>query len=188
MLHFPQHSQPRQSIQNICSSLTIIFSTTVNSMLIQFNSNICTRQLMYITLARTAKQTTKVRTPITGYKKGCPQIRDGVTAETLNRHYASISTDNAYEKPCRRMTVYQKQVYITDLQMFNILDHLKHTVTYGDWTGWYSSLVPQARSADICGTAEKIVKSISFIWNCTDSIEAFWHLATSKGSGSNWRR
>ena len=62
-------------------------------------------------------------------KPGNPPIPEGVTAETLNQHYASISTDEAYVKPTRRVSVYQQESYISDLEMFHILDHLKHTAT-----------------------------------------------------------
>ena len=51
---------------------------------------------------------------------------DGVSAESLNAHYASISTDPSYSVPLAKSTVtsIQKQQYLSEWQVLQILDHL----------------------------------------------------------------
>ena len=55
---------------------------------------------------------------------------DGVTAESLNDHYAAISTDNSYIAPIRKhpdnSTVSD---YLSSWNVFHILDHLHPTAT-----------------------------------------------------------
>jgi len=55
----------------------------------------------------------------------------GITAETLNDHYAAVSTDSNYCAPVRKpMTTNQDHIpYITEFQIFSILDHLQPTAT-----------------------------------------------------------
>ena len=52
---------------------------------------------------------------------------DGVSAESLNSHYASISEDRSYLalKEKSSVTLSQSQEYITEWQVFTILDHLR---------------------------------------------------------------
>jgi hypothetical protein len=56
---------------------------------------------------------------------------DGVSAESLNSHYASISEDRSYLAPKEKSSVAlsQSQKYITQWQIFKILDHLRPTAT-----------------------------------------------------------
>jgi hypothetical protein len=53
------------------------------------------------------------------------------TTTTLNEHYASISTDPLYSTPLVKITVspFQQQQYISERQVFQILDHLHSTAT-----------------------------------------------------------
>ncbi len=55
---------------------------------------------------------------------------DGVTAESLNSHYAAISTDSSYTKPTvKHSTEPSKPTYISEWRVFRILDHLQPTAT-----------------------------------------------------------
>ena len=60
------------------------------------------------------------------------QVVVGVTAGSLNQHYASISTDPGYQPPKRKLTVAGRageEEVITEFRMFAILDKLKNTAT-----------------------------------------------------------
>ena len=53
---------------------------------------------------------------------------DGITAESLNNHYAAISTDLIYSSPIRKTAATPSNVqYITEFQVFKILDKLRPT-------------------------------------------------------------
>ena len=56
-----------------------------------------------------------------------------ITAKSLNRHYAAISTDSSYEEPLLKQTVpvalQEQQQYITEYAVFRILDKLRPTAT-----------------------------------------------------------
>jgi hypothetical protein len=52
-----------------------------------------------------------------------------ITAETLNTHYASVSTDPSYEQPSRKMTASPPIEPISEWQVFRLLDTLHHTAT-----------------------------------------------------------
>ena len=56
---------------------------------------------------------------------------DGVSAESLNAHYASISTDSSYSVPLVKSTVapIEQQQYISEWQVFQVLGHLHPTAT-----------------------------------------------------------
>jgi len=55
---------------------------------------------------------------------------EGVDAESLNQHYARISTDAEYSTPFPKSTASPgEQQYITEWQVFRVLDHLRHTAT-----------------------------------------------------------
>jgi hypothetical protein len=76
----------------------------------------------------------KVR-QLTGHSKSstdpgyCPKI----TAEVLNNHYASISSDPAYRQPHIKQTVNcHNKNRISEFQMFNLLDKMRPTATYLD--------------------------------------------------------
>ena len=58
-------------------------------------------------------------------------VVDSVNAESLNTHYALISTDTDYSPPLKKLTVthLDHQQYISEWQVFHILDHLHPTAT-----------------------------------------------------------
>ena len=50
---------------------------------------------------------------------------DGVSADSLNEHYAQISTDDQYVAPLRKYTVREEAVeYISEWRVFQSLDNL----------------------------------------------------------------
>ena len=53
---------------------------------------------------------------------------DGITAESLNNHYAAISSDPKYSSPVRKPTALPCQdPHITEFQVFRTLDRLRPT-------------------------------------------------------------
>jgi len=53
---------------------------------------------------------------------------DGITAESLNDHYAAITSDPCYISPIRKPYVdHGNEQYISDFQVFKILDKLRPT-------------------------------------------------------------
>ena len=50
-----------------------------------------------------------------------------ITANSLNEHYALISTDAAYTPPLVKSTSFEGDSQISEFQIFRILDHLRHT-------------------------------------------------------------
>jgi len=56
----------------------------------------------------------------------------GLTAQVLNRHYATVSTDSRYEMPPVKQTASFPYCFVTEIEMFRILDRLKPTVTWLD--------------------------------------------------------
>jgi hypothetical protein len=66
---------------------------------------------------------------LTGRQQEVGDIAD-VTAETLNNHYATVSTDSNYTHPVCKQTVRQNQTqYISEWTVFQILDKLHPTAT-----------------------------------------------------------
>ena len=53
----------------------------------------------------------------------------GVTAESLNQHYASISTDNTYQTTKVKESCLAPCIHITEWEVFNLLDCLQPTAT-----------------------------------------------------------
>jgi len=70
---------------------------------------------------------------LTGRQRDVGSV-DGVTAESLNTHYALISTDAHYTAPLAKITVThsEHQLYISEWQVFRILDRLHPTATGPD--------------------------------------------------------
>ena len=69
---------------------------------------------------------------LTGRQHQQPVV-DGVTAESLNDHYAAISTDSTYSQPPRKQPASSTELqYISEWCMFKLLDNLHHT--YGHRT------------------------------------------------------
>jgi len=54
-----------------------------------------------------------------------------ITADDLNLHYSSISTDHNYSPPNFRLTAPPKYPFIEEYQLFYLLDHLHPTATRG---------------------------------------------------------
>ena len=54
---------------------------------------------------------------------------DGLTAEVLNNHYANISTDCDYRAPKSKLTAVGQTSFITEIDIFRILDTLRPTAT-----------------------------------------------------------
>jgi hypothetical protein len=66
---------------------------------------------------------------LTGRQQSAATI-DGVTAESLNDHYSAISTDDTYISPLRKSSASTSEPeYITEWQVFTILDRLRPTST-----------------------------------------------------------
>jgi len=69
---------------------------------------------------------------LTGRQQDTHQV-DGVTAESLNEHYATISTDSKYQAPARKQSVAQSQSNLPNMEltsewrMFRLLDKLRST-------------------------------------------------------------
>ena len=65
-------------------------------------------------------------------------VVDGITAELLNNHYAAMSTDAEYVQPHRRSELVKDpsdtnvDQYVTEYQIFRILDKLRPTATGTD--------------------------------------------------------
>ena len=46
------------------------------------------------------------------------EVCDGITAETLNQHYAQISTDTAYQRPPRKLTAtHRDEDFVSEWQL-----------------------------------------------------------------------
>jgi len=66
---------------------------------------------------------------VTGRKDKAVEI-EGINAETLNRHYASISTDPHYESPSAKQSVSPASTtYVTEWQVFKALERRRPTAT-----------------------------------------------------------
>jgi len=68
---------------------------------------------------------------LTGRKQEAA-VDPSITAKSLNRHYAFISTDRSYEEPLQKQTVSvhpDQQQRITKHTVFRILDKLRPTAT-----------------------------------------------------------
>src|ERR1043165_2697402 len=64
-----------------------------------------------------------------------------ITADDLNLHYFSISTDHNYSPPNFRLTAPPKYPFIEEYQLFYLLDHLHPTATgYDNLPAWFLRL------------------------------------------------
>jgi len=64
------------------------------------------------------------------------EIVDGISAESLNQHYARISTDPCYQLPKHQLTIASREdtaELITELCTSEILDKLHNTATAVDF-------------------------------------------------------
>ena len=66
---------------------------------------------------------------------------DGLTAQSLNDHYANISIDNGYLAPRPKLTAFDGLTRITEMTVFRMLDTLHPTATGLDRTpAWFLRL------------------------------------------------
>ena len=66
---------------------------------------------------------------LTGRKRQVAVV-DGITAQSLNDHYAAISTDSQYSIPVRKpLTTPITDNHVTDWEIFKLLDKLRPTAT-----------------------------------------------------------
>lgn len=78
-----------------------------------------------------AKELWRAVRQLTGSKHE-PAAPVGITADSLNRHYASVSTDVSYEPPLLKATVAERPKLsrsVTDYEVFRLLDRLRPTAT-----------------------------------------------------------
>ncbi len=76
------------------------------------------------------KEVWSVVRELTGKSQTGQAAVSGITATILNQHYASISTDAAYQAPPQKRTAAPSfKEAITEFQVFRALDHLKLTAT-----------------------------------------------------------
>ena len=54
---------------------------------------------------------------------------DGLTAQSLNNHYAAISTDSEYRAPRPKLTAFDDRCLITEMTVFRMLDTLRTIAT-----------------------------------------------------------
>jgi len=69
---------------------------------------------------------------LTGRRQTTASVVDGITAETLNEHYAAISTDQEYVTPItKQMDIdsYSLPDYVSEWNVFRMLDSLSSTAT-----------------------------------------------------------
>lgn len=75
------------------------------------------------------KDWAKVREVIRGQKANYDSDVDGLTAQTLNDHYAAISTDREYTAPILKSTAPAASLFISEITVFRMLDQLRPTAT-----------------------------------------------------------
>ena len=56
-----------------------------------------------------------------------PQTNSSLSAAELNNHFASISQDPQYISPLCRLTVTKPTQFVSEAEIFYLLDHLKPT-------------------------------------------------------------
>jgi len=74
------------------------------------------------------KAWTRVREVLgTGAKYDQTVPAGNLTAQSINDHYASISVDNVYLQPARKMTVPDQWEFVSEDRVFHLLDNLRPT-------------------------------------------------------------
>ena len=108
-------------------------------------------------------------------------VVEGVTAESLNQHYASISTDPGYQPPKRKFTVARRagelEEVITEFRMFENLDKLQNTATGLDLLpAWFLRLGAPV----FCGPLARLFnKSVAMHLHHSQAVEDGNHYASS---------
>src|SRR6218665_3000020 len=93
--------------------------------------------------------------------KGASEHRVNFSAEELNNHYASISTDPAYQEVRRKLTANPQLETFSEMQIFTALDRLRPTAEGIDrLPAWYLRLL-----APIC--ARSLVSLINLSLGCS---------------------
>jgi len=93
----------------------------------------------------------KVRDVIRGTRRDSGHPPDGISAHVLNEHYAAISTDDDYHAPQPKLTVTDRKSFITEMDMFKLLDTLKPTATGLDGIpAWFLRLGAPIFAAPLC--------------------------------------
>ena len=68
-------------------------------------------------------------------------VIDGLTSQTLNDHYAAISTDSQYRQPPQKVTVADDNCQVTEFEVFRLFDRLQLTATgLDDIPAWFLRL------------------------------------------------
>jgi hypothetical protein len=114
------------------------------------------RQLEQIDIKSNTKDLWKVVRQLTG-REHESAADPGITADSLNCHYASVSTDANYEQPPLKTTVAECPgwtYYVTDYEAFRILDTLRPTATGLDkLPTWFLRLAAPA----LCGPIADLI-------------------------------
>jgi len=89
----------------------------------------CKKRLGNIDGKTDAKEMWAAMRQLTGRQQKAA-IVDGITAESLNDHYAAVSTDRNYVIPRRKpSTTSMQSDYVSEWKIFNMLDKLRSTAT-----------------------------------------------------------
>jgi len=84
--------------------------------------------LRHVNTRQCAKEAwAKVRQLTKARSKGGPQAPAGITAHVLNSHYAAVSADSRYRAPPAKQTAPTPCQYVTEIEVFHLLDRLKPT-------------------------------------------------------------
>ena len=89
------------------------------------------RQLAKINSKPDTKELWRTVRQLTGHERE-PAVDPHITADSLNRHYANVSTDPSYEHPLQKHTAAQQTTTrdcVTDYKVFKMLDTLRPTAT-----------------------------------------------------------
>jgi len=90
----------------------------------------CSAQLSRLDANTDAKDTWQQVRQLTRRSQSCSIVPDNITAQSLNDHYASVSTDESHIPSSLKHTCSSPPTTdISEIEVFRILDHLHHTST-----------------------------------------------------------
>jgi len=116
------------------------------------------RQLAKINSKPDTKELWKTVRQLTGHER-VPAVDPHITADSLNRHYANVSTDPSYEHPPQKHTAAQRTTTrdcVTDYEVFKTLDTLRPTATGLDkLPAWYLRLI----APFLCGPVADLINT-----------------------------
>ena len=99
---------------------------------------------------------------------------DGITAESLNQHYARISTHPCYQPPKRKLTIANRAdtaELVAEYRFFEILDKLYNTATGMDLLpAWFLRLRAPVFNGPLAGLLNKSI--------ATSTVPKQWKLAS----------